>query len=1024
MSVTEPDYRALVKEALVQINALKRRLHATDAARHAPIAIVGYGCRLPGDVQDERSYWALMQRGADASLFDQQRRFNLQSIWDPAERRPGKTYTRALSLLSGYEAFDARFFGVSDADAQRLDPQQRLLLETSWEAFERAGLVPDRMGGVTGSFVGLSTQEFAQAASLQRQPEDFSASDGPGSSLAVAAGRLNYFYGFTGPAQAIDTACSSVLVCVHDAMQALRLGKLDTALAGGVNLIINPLMMLVFAQAGVLSAAGRQRCFDAAADGYVRAEACTLLVLKRLDDALTQGLPVLAVLNGAAVNHSGHSQGITTPHQDGQKAVMQAALQDAGLAADAVDLVEAHATGTPLGDFIELSALQDVYGQARPRPLWITSVKARMGHAETGSAGPALLSALWQLRAGRVTAQHDFTQPNSLFDWQATPFRVPTADLPWPGQGVAAVSAFGYSGSNAHVILSRVPAPPPLADPPLAGLKLSARSGAALQALAQRWHAFLADADETALPAVLALANGGRTDFEWRTWLAAPSLGRLREGCARLAAGEGLPEKPVRNGKPLSAPVLPLHADDQHALWQQWCQGAQVPWRTLYPQLPAIDLPTYPFQRTGYWPDLSADSLPRTRLKRVTSHDLFLGERVAGPDGVCFQGYWSLDHLTLLQPYRVWDRQGLPPLWPVIAAWATRPRTADALCDLAWGEWCPLTRDDCHPLHSQWKDTGLRLHWRTGDRGDWKLAFRAAPGLRPVSAGAAIEADVQRPSDPLPDTPHLRIRTWQQTPRRLTGLLIGDFQPAPLGEWVAPAEAAAVEKWINLLLFLQETLDLCQCWSRPGHRLFPGSADGFWLDDERLIWCLARRLPVRVCFELLDDVGGGLQLNLSLHGEAGEPLLLMHSLVLFRVDAQRFAAPAPLQHLARAVLPAVDLSAYRALRETMQAQPLETAAQALQDLLLAQLSALTGTLVTADQSLFALGIDSLWAMDFRARLHQELHLTLPLTFLLKGPGVGQLARFLAQQLQAPPEDSPPAPPFVPAPATDEIELTL
>ncbi|HVK98997.1 MAG TPA: polyketide synthase, partial [Dongiaceae bacterium] len=231
MSGAEPDYKALVKEALVQINALKRRLHDAENARRAPIAIVGYGCRLPGDVQDEKSYWQLMEGKGETSLFDQQRRFNLRALWDPAERRPGKTYTRAMALLSGYENFDARFFGVGEAEAQRLDPQQRLLLETSWEAFERAGLVPDQMTGTTGTWVGLSTQEFAQAASLQRLPEDVSGHDGPGSSLAVAAGRLNYFYGFNGPAQAIDTACSSVLVCVHEAMQALRLRKVDTALA-------------------------------------------------------------------------------------------------------------------------------------------------------------------------------------------------------------------------------------------------------------------------------------------------------------------------------------------------------------------------------------------------------------------------------------------------------------------------------------------------------------------------------------------------------------------------------------------------------------------------------------------------------------------------------------------------------------------------------------------------------------------------------------------------------------------------
>src|SRR5262245_10245506 len=377
------------------LRALKEaraRLQAIDQARSEPIAIVGIGCRFPGGVNDGPSDWRLLCNGADAVSEIPADRFDINAYYDPEPRKPGKIYTRQGGFLDEIGQFDPQFFGMAPREAISLDPQQRLLLEVSWEALEHAGQAPDKLlGSRTGVFVGINGSDygFLQMAAAGSSPDLYF---GTGNAMSAAAGRLSYVLGLQGPSLSVDTACSSSLVAVHLASQSLRHHECRMAIAGGVNIILNPDVTVNFCRARMLSADGRCKTFDAAADGYVRGEGCGVVVLKRLGDALADGDRVLAVLRGSAVNQDGRSSGLTAPNGQAQEALIRAALDDAGLAATDVGYIEAHGTGTNLGDPIELRAIQAVHGaRDAARPLLVGSVKTNIGHLEPASGVAALI---------------------------------------------------------------------------------------------------------------------------------------------------------------------------------------------------------------------------------------------------------------------------------------------------------------------------------------------------------------------------------------------------------------------------------------------------------------------------------------------------------------------------------------------------------------------------------------------------------------------------------------------------------
>ena len=447
-----------LKRAFLAIEEMEARLDAAESRRRAPIAIVGVGCRFPG-AQNPEAFWDLLSRGVDAVREVPADRWDIEAWYDRDPDAPGKMSTRWGGFLDSVDRFDADFFGISRREAVKMEPQQRLLLEVSWEALEHAGLAPDRIGagGPVGVFVGISTNDYGRRL---QTPEEIDAYIGTGNAFSVAAGRLSYLLGCEGPSLAVDTACSSSLVSVHLACQSLRNEECRMALTAGVNVILAPEVMVNFSKARMMAADGHCKTFDAAADGYVRGEGCGVVVLKRLSDALADGDPVLAVIRGSAVNQDGRSNGLTAPNGPAQEALIRKALSEAGLEPDDLDYVEAHGTGTLLGDPVEVHALGRVLGMSRSTPLLLGSVKTNFGHLEAAAGVAGLIKLVLALQHEEIPPHLHLKRRNPLIAWNDFRIDVPTASHPWmrgARRRIAGVSSFGFSGTNAHIVLEEAP---------------------------------------------------------------------------------------------------------------------------------------------------------------------------------------------------------------------------------------------------------------------------------------------------------------------------------------------------------------------------------------------------------------------------------------------------------------------------------------------------------------------------------------------------------------------------------------
>src|SRR5579864_6169478 len=466
-------------------------------------------------------------------------------------------YSRWGGFLSDpVDAFDAPLFGISGREAEQMDPQQRLLLELAWEAFEDAGYAPGRLAGsATGVFVGLAANDYLQQLLGRGHPDGIGPHSAVGNLASVAAGRISYVFGLEGPSLPVDTACSSSLVATHLAMESLRRGECAAALAGGVNLLLGPASTIAMCKLRALSPSGRCRTFDAAADGYVRAEGGGLLVLKRLADARLAGDRVLALLRGSAVNHDGRSGGLTVPNGRAQEAVIRSALAAAALAPAAIDYVEAHGTGTQLGDPIEIHALARVFGPGRPpeRPLVVGSVKTNLGHLEAAAGCASLIKVVLAMQESEIPAHLHLRQLNPHIEVGDFPLRIPSAPLPWPAAErprLAGVSSFGIGGTNAHL------AGEPEERPVL--LSFSGATETARRAVAGRLARHLAAAPREELADAAFTANAGRGALAWRGAVVAASAA---EAAARLrAAGEAaapasalLPGRRAEAGGPRTA---------------------------------------------------------------------------------------------------------------------------------------------------------------------------------------------------------------------------------------------------------------------------------------------------------------------------------------------------------------------------------------------------------------------------------------------------------------------------------------
>jgi acyl transferase domain-containing protein/NADPH:quinone reductase-like Zn-dependent oxidoreductase/thioesterase domain-containing protein/acyl carrier protein len=704
-----------------QRQLLEQRL-AAQRPTAEPIAIIGMACRFPGS-PDLAAYWRLIHEGIDAVGEIPNSRWNIDEFYDPTGDTAGKMSVRWAALIDGPDQFDPQFFGITPREAARMDPQQRLLLEVAWEAMENAGRPADQMAGTrTGVFVGIGGTDYSKVpVPYDDYFQHIDAHMGTGNALSIAANRLSYIFDLHGPSAAIDTACSSSSLSIHFAVESLRRGESDAALAGGVNMILTPETTIAFSKARMLSPEGKCRPFDAEANGYVRGEGCGLVLLKRLADAQRDGDNILAVLRATSVNQDGRTSGISAPNSQSQIACIRAALKQAGLSPEAVGYVEAHGTGTPLGDPIEMQALCEIFAAtgAAP-PCYVSSVKANVGHMETVSGVAGLIKLVLMLQHDDIPPQLHFRQLNPHIKLDGTRLVIPTEHVAWPrGERprIAGVSSFGFGGTNTHLV---VEAPDSLAsgevasatgrERPLHLLKLSGKTEAALTRQAERLASFLAEHPDAAAADVCYSANTGWSDFHFRAAVVAKDAAQLRERLEKIAAGESARAAGVKQStvQSLSRPKVAMLFTGQglqyvgmgrelyesqpvfreamarcdEILRRHW--HGQSLLDILYPENSAADDPTAAIHQTQYTqPALFALGFALAELWKTWGvvPDVVLGHSVGEYAAACVAGVMSLDDGLALIAERARLMQGVKRHGKMAVVFAPQQRVAQAIAE-------------------------------------------------------------------------------------------------------------------------------------------------------------------------------------------------------------------------------------------------------------------------------------------------------------------------------------------------------
>jgi acyl transferase domain-containing protein len=543
-----PDRRAIITEALRKIDDLTARLEIAEKADLEPIAVVGMACRLPGGVSTPADYWQLLHDGVSGVIRVPENRWDADAYFSDDHTRPGTICNREGGFITSWQPdeFDAEFFGISPREAAAMDPQQRLLLEVAWEALENAGVTPTAVRNTqTGIYVGLTTYDYSLMLA-KAPPKEVDPYAPFGSASNFAAGRLSYFLGVHGPAVVLDTACSSSLVAIHLACQSLRRRETDQALAAGTNLIMSPENSIACSRWGMLAPDGQCKTFDAAANGYVRSEGCGVVVLKRLSDALRDRDPVLALVRGSAVNQDGPSSGQTVPSGPAQQAVLRAALASARLQPSEIDYIEAHGTGTALGDPIELDALSAVFGQRDDSaPLVLGSVKTNLGHLENSAGIAGFIKAVLSMNHGYIPPHLHFTGLTPNAGAGASRFTIAADGMPWPEvtrPRRAGVSSFGVSGTNAHIVIEQAPVQETVAvqsEPVISTLVISGKTPARIAPIAEMLADWMSGAGaEVPLADVAHTVNNHRGRYRSFAAVAARDHEQAVAGLRALAAGE------------------------------------------------------------------------------------------------------------------------------------------------------------------------------------------------------------------------------------------------------------------------------------------------------------------------------------------------------------------------------------------------------------------------------------------------------------------------------------------------------
>ncbi|MFB7958363.1 type I polyketide synthase, partial [Streptomyces sp. NPDC056045] len=521
-----------------------RMARKTSAAESDPIAIVSMACRLPGGIDTPEAFWELLASGGDA-VGGLPERWRELDLFDPDPESVGKSYAREGGFIDDIEGFDASFFGISPREALSMDPQQRLVLEASWEALERAGIRPDALtGSSTGVYLGAMTSDYGH------QGHDLDALDGytsTGYASSVVSGRVSYALGLQGPAVTVDTACSSSLVAMHLAATALRQGECELALVGGATVMNTPALFVEFSRLKGMAPDGRCKSFSAQADGAGWAEGVGILVLKRLSAAERDGDRVLAVLRGSAVNQDGRSQGLTAPNGPSQQRVVQAALEASHLTPADIDAIEAHGTGTSLGDPIEAGALGEVFGPGRDadRPVYLGSSKSNIGHAQAAAGVVGVMKMVLALQHETLPKTLYVDEPSPHIEWDGSGLRLLDEARPWARDTArprrAGVSSFGLSGTNAHVVVEEPPAVESAEVAEVSGgavpVVVSGRDEAALREQAGRWASWISRGEGVRVADVAVTAARHRSHFESRASVVASDAAGLVEALEALAEG-------------------------------------------------------------------------------------------------------------------------------------------------------------------------------------------------------------------------------------------------------------------------------------------------------------------------------------------------------------------------------------------------------------------------------------------------------------------------------------------------------